>query len=140
MAVTIFGTGCASTPSADIDPALDSGLVLMITDKNGAEREYSNPRILSDNRKPDPVLSASDGSHNVRIPLSTISKVSRPEEDSGNPFKATITLRTGEIRELLVRPAVILGETNLGNAQINMQDVREIVILTEARKASLTTP
>jgi len=140
MAVAIFGTGCASMPNADIDPALNTELVLKITGQNGAEREISNVRISCDKRKPDQVLSVDDGSYIIRIPLSTISMVSQPEGESRGPTMATITLQTGEILEVRVRYATIFGDTDLGSVQININAVREIVILSEPRKESLTTP
>jgi len=140
MAVTIFGTGCASMPNADIDPALDPGLVLKISDQNGNEREISNVRISCAKRKRDQVLSVDDGSYIIRIPLSMISKVSQPEGESRRPTMATITLQTGEILDVFLKHATIFGDTDLGSAQINMNAVREIVILSGPRKGSLTTP
>lgn len=127
LGAAVLCAGCvATTRNGDGD---SPDLVLRVTDRNGTVTELAHAQIFGESTKG--VVTLLDGAIQFDIPLSKVSSISVHERTDKSEM--TVTLKSGEERTGgtgNLAPVRFVGQTAMGQARINMYDVRKVENVT----------
>jgi hypothetical protein len=124
-----------ATQHVAAEAPVESRLALKISCKNGEQIELSKARLVSNGKSSEDLCLRPDSfSYWLQIPWTKISKVAVRKSGRDTRPMGTITLRNGTILEHLIHSSEITGKTDMGQYQIAMDEVCEIVNITELGK------
>lgn len=124
-----------SMQSAGAVAPVESKLAMRITYNNGGQIELTNAHLIS-NGKSSETLSLRPDSFAfwLQIPWTSVSKVTVRKSGTDTRPMGIVTLKDGTTNEYLIHSSEVRGNTDLGQIQIAIPDVREMVDITEPGK------
>lgn len=118
-------------PAEAVAP-VESRLAMKITCNTGEQIELTNGHLISNGKSSDALsLRADSLAFWLQIPWAKISKVTVRKSGTDTRPMGVVTLRDGTILEHLIHSSDIRGQGTLGQMQLAIPDVREIVNITE---------
>ena len=110
---------------------IESRLAMKITCNNGEQMELTNAHLISNGKSSEELSLRPDSfAFWLQIPWTRISKVTVRKSGSDTRPMGVVTLQDGTTHEYLIHSSEIRGKTVLGQIQIAIPDVREIVNVT----------
>lgn len=124
-----------STQPAGAVAPVKSRLAMKITCNNGKQIELTNVHLISNGKSSEELSLRPDSlAFWLQIPWAKISKVTVRKSGTDTRPMGVVTLQDGAILEHLIHSSEIRGQTALGQMQIAIPDVREMVNATEPEK------
>jgi hypothetical protein len=119
-----------SQPAGTDSPA-ESRLAMKITCNTGEQIELTNVHLISNGKSSDALnLRADSLAFWLQVPWAKISKVTVRKSGTDTRPMGVVTLHDGTTHEHLIHSSDIRGQTSLGQMQIAIPDVREMVNVT----------
>jgi len=123
------------TQHAGAVPPVQSRLAMKITCNTGEQIELTNVHLISNGKSSDALnLRADSLAFWLQIPWAKINKVTVRKSGTDTRPMGVVTLHDGTTHEHLIHSSDIRGQSALGQMQIAIPDVREMVNVTEAEK------
>lgn len=124
-----------STQSAVTIVPVESKLAMRITCKNGEQIELANAQLISNGKSSESLSLRPDSfAFWLQIPWTGISKVTVRKSGTDTRPMGVVTLKDGTTNEYLIHSSEVRGKSDLGQIQIAIPDVSEIVNITEAEE------
>lgn len=114
---------------------VESKLAMRITCKNGEQIELTNAHLISNGKSSESLSLRPDSfAFWLQIPWTSISKVTVRKSGTDTRPLGIVTLQDGTTSEYLIHSSEVRGKTELGQIQIAIPDVSEIVNVIEPEK------
>lgn len=124
-----------STPPAETRAPVESGLAMKVVCNTGEQIELKNIQLISNGKSSDALnLRADSFAFWLQIPWSKISKVTVRKSGTDTRPMGVVTLHDGTTHEHLIHSSDIRGQSDLGQMQIAIPDVREMVNVVETER------
>jgi len=113
----------------------ESRLAVKITCNTGEQIELTNVHLISNGKSSEELSLRPDSfAYWLQIPWTKIGKVTVRKSGTDTRPMGVVTLQDGTVHEHLIHSSDIRGQSHLGQMQIAIPDVREIVNITEPEK------
>lgn len=117
----------STQPAGEVAP-VDSSLAMTITCNNGEKIELTNAHLISNGKSSEALCLRPDSfAFWLQIPWTRINRVTVLKSRSDTRPMGIVTLHDGTTHEYLIHSSEIRGETDRGQIQIAIPDVREIM-------------
>ena len=124
-----------SVQSAGAVAPVESKLAMRITYNNGGQIELTNAHLISNGKSSESLSLRPDSfAFWLQIPWTSVSKVTVRKSGTDTRPMGIVTLKDGTTNEYLIHSSEVRGNTALGQIQIAIPDVREILDITEPGK------
>lgn len=123
------------TQPAEVVAPGESRLAMKITCNTGEQIELTNVHLISNGKSSDALsLRADSLAFWLQIPWAKISKVTVRKSGTDTRPMGVVTLHDGTTHEHLIHSSDIRGQSALGQMQIAIPDVREMINVTRPEK------